>query len=132
MTALRTALAGVIGAAVLAACLLVPGLRLGAERPWLAACVLIVPVAAVLASTGYRHYGPVRAVAVAVVVTLAAEGISCAVAVFTLVKALSGEGVAPVWAILLFATPVVSVLLLGVAALRFVPRRSAVQDSPRG
>jgi len=118
------ALAGVIGAAVLAAFLLVPGLRLGADRPWLGAVVLVAPVAALLIGTGYRHYGLGRAAAVAAAVTLAADGVSWLVAVFTLVKVLRGEGVAPVWAILLSVTPAVSVLALGALALRIVPPRS--------
>ena len=117
-------MAGVLGAAVLAAFLLVPGLRLGADRPWLGAVVLIVPLTALLIGTGYRHYGLRRAAAVALAVTLVADGISWVVALFTLVKALSGEGVAPVWAILLSVTPAISVLALGVLALRVVPPRS--------
>ena len=52
--------------------------------------------------------------------TLAADGVSWVVAVFTFVKVLSGEGVAPVWVILLSVTPAVSVLALGVLALRIV------------
>ncbi len=119
-----TALAGVVGAAVLAGFLLVPGLRLGLDRPWLGVVVLVVPVAVLLTATGYRHYGPVRAAAVAMAVTLVADAVGWAVALFTLVKALSGEGVAPVWVILLSVTPAVSVLVLGVLALRIIPPRS--------
>lgn len=117
-------MAGVVGAAVLAAFLLVPGLRLGVDRPWLGAVVLVAPVAVLLTGTGYRHYGLGRAAAVAMAVTLAADAVGWVVAVFTLVKVLSGEGVAPVWAILLSVTPAVSVLMLGVLALRIVPARS--------
>lgn len=123
-----TAVAGIIGAAVLAACLLVPGMRVGADQPWLGATIMIVPVAALLAGTGYRHYGPGRALAVALVVTLAAGGVSWLVAIFTLVKALSGAGVGLVWAILLFATPVISVLALGALALRILPPRHSSGD----
>lgn len=117
------AVAGIIGAAVLAALLLVPGLRLGADQPWWGAVVILVPTAAMLAGTGIRHYGSGRAVAVAVAVTLVAGGVSWLVAVFTLVRALSGAGVGIVWAVLLFLTPVVSVLALGALALRVVPPR---------
>lgn len=117
------AVAGTLGAAVLAALLLVPGLRLGADRPWLGAVIILVPTAAMLAVTGIRHYGAGRAVAVALVVTLVAGSVSWLVAVFTLVRALSGVGVGLVWAILLFLTPVVSVLALGALALRVVPPR---------
>jgi hypothetical protein len=115
------AVAGILGAAVLAALLLVPGLRLGVDQPWLGALVILVPTAAMLAGTGIRHYGVGRALAVASVVTLLAGGVSWLVAVFTLVRALSGVGVGIVWAILLFLTPVVSVLALGALALRVVP-----------
>ncbi len=119
------AVVGIVGAAVLAACLLVPGMRLGADQAWLGVTIMIVPVAALLAGTGYRHYGFGRAIAVALVVTLVAGGVSWLVAVYTLVKALSGTGVGVVWAILLFATPVISVLALGALALRILPPRSS-------
>lgn len=117
------AVAGILGAAVLAAVLLIPGLRLGADQPWLGAVVIIVPTAVLLAATGHRHYGTGRAVAVALVVTVVAGGVSWLVALFTLVKALSGVGVGLAWAILLFVTPAISVLALGALALRVVPPR---------
>lgn len=116
-------MAGIGGAAVLAAGLLVPAMRVGVDRPWLAAVMMVVPVAALLTATGYRHYGLGRALAVALAVTVAAGGVSWLVAVFTLVKALSGAGVGLVWAILLFATPVFSVAALGALALRIAPPR---------
>lgn len=119
----RLAVAGIVGAAVLATLVLVPGLRLGADWPWLGALVILVPTATLLAATGFRHYGPGRAVAVAAVVTVFAGGVSWLVAVFTLVRALSGAGVELAWAILLFLTPAVSVLALGALALRVVPPR---------
>lgn len=117
------AVAGILGAAVLAALVLVPGLRLGAGQPWLGAVVLIVPTAALLTASGYRHYGFGRALVIAISVTTIAAAMSWVVAVFTLVKALSGSGVGLVWALLLFLTPVVSVLALGALALRLVPTR---------
>lgn len=119
------AVVGIIGAAGLAVLLLVPGLRLGADSPWLGAVTMLAPTATLLAVTGYRHYGLGRAVAVAVVVAVGAGGVSWFVAVFTLVRALSGAGVELAWAILLFVTPAVSVLALGALALRIVPPRSA-------
>jgi hypothetical protein len=125
----RTAVAGIIGAAVLAACLLVPGMRVGADQPWLGATIIIVPTAALLTVTGYRRYGLGRAIAVALAVTLLAGGVSWLVALFTLVKALSGAGVGLVWAILLFATPTISVLALGALALRILPPRYATDRS---
>jgi hypothetical protein len=119
------AVVGIVGAAGLATLVLVPGLRLGADAPWLGALVILAPTAALLAATGFRHYGLGRAVAVAAVVSVLAGGISWLVAVFTLVRALSGAGVELAWAILLFLTPAVSVLGLGVLALRVVAERSA-------
>ncbi|ABM12425.1 MULTISPECIES: hypothetical protein [Mycolicibacterium] len=118
-----TTVAGIIGAAVLAAGLLLPAMRVGVDRPWLAAAMMIVPVAALLTATGYRHYGLGRAFTVALVVTVVAGGVSWLVAIFTLVKALSGAGVGLAWAILLFATPVFSVVALGVLALRVLASR---------
>lgn len=115
------AVAGILGGAVIAALLLVPGLRLGAEQPWLGAVVILLPVALMLTATGFRHYGFARAVMVAVAVAAIAGGVSWLVAVFTLVKALSGAGIGFGWAVLLFLTPVVSVMALGALALRFVP-----------
>lgn len=126
----RVAVAGIVGAAVLAAVLVVPGLHIGADAPWLGAVVLLMPTAAVLAVTGYRHYGFGRAVAIALSVAVAAGAVSWLVAMFTLVRALSGAGVEPPWAILLFLTPVVSVLALGALALRIVPARSESGDQP--
>ncbi|UXA19182.1 hypothetical protein [Mycobacterium sp. SMC-4] len=119
------AIAGVLGAAVVAALVLVPGLRVGASQPWLGVLVLVVPTAALLTATGFRHYGLGRAVAVAVAITLAAAAVSWVVAVFTLVRALSGSAVGTAWAILLFLTPVVSVLALGALSLRVVPGMSS-------
>jgi hypothetical protein len=52
-----TAVVGIISAAALAACLLVPGMRLGADPPWVGAAIMIVPLAALLTGTGYRHFG---------------------------------------------------------------------------
>ena len=74
-------------------------------------------------------YGLGRAIAVALAVTLLAGGVSWLVALFTLVKALSGAGVGLVWAILLFATPTISVLALGALALRILPPRYATDRS---
>ncbi|BBX18320.1 hypothetical protein CRI77_06880 [Mycolicibacterium duvalii] len=119
------AVAGIIGAALLAAALLVPAMQMGVDRPWLAVIVMVLPVTALLTATGYRHYGLARAFAVALAVTVVAGGVSWLVAIFTLVKALSGSGVGLVWAVLLFATPVLSVLALGALALRTVPTQPA-------
>nr|WP_090345962.1 hypothetical protein [Mycolicibacterium malmesburyense]CRL78533.1 hypothetical protein CPGR_04761 [Mycolicibacterium malmesburyense] len=115
------AVLGNAGAAVVAALVLVPGLRIGATAPWLGALIIIVPTAALLTATGYRHYGFARALGVSLSVSVIAGAVSWVVAVFTLVKALSGEPVGLAWAVLLFLTPLVSVLALGLLALRVVP-----------
>lgn len=119
------AIAGIVGAAVLATLVLVPGLRVGADSPWLGALVILAPTATLLAAAGVRHYGTGRTVAVAAVVAVVAGGVSWLVALFTLVRALSGVGVGLAWAIPLFLTPAVSVLALGALALRVVPSRFA-------
>lgn len=124
------AVVGIVGAAGLTALLLVPGLRLGADVPWLGAVVMVAPTSTLLAVTGYRHYGLGRALAVALAVTVAAGGISWLVAIFTLVRALSGTGVELAWAILLFLTPAVSVLALGALALRVVASESESASQP--
>lgn len=114
------AVVGLLAAAVLAAAVLVPGLRLGASQPWLGALVIVLPTATLLTVTGYRHYGLARSLAVSLLVSVLAGAVSWIVAVFTLVRALSGAGVGLAWAVLLFLTPVVSVLALGALALRVV------------
>jgi hypothetical protein len=128
MTARRIALTGVAGAAVLAVGLLLPAMRLAADgpgRPWLGALVMIAPTAALLAATGYRHYGIRAAIAVGVAVTLVSSGVSWVVSVAVLVTALDGSGNGGWVPIFMFVTPAVSVLVLGALALRVVPGRSA-------
>ena len=124
------AVAGIVGAALLAMLLLVPGLRVGVDSPWLGALVILAPTVTLLAATGSRHYGTGRAVAVAFVVAVVAGGVSWLVAVYTLFRALSGVGMGFAWAILLFLTPAVSVLALGALALRVVGPRSTPGEQP--
>jgi hypothetical protein len=61
-----------------------------------------------------------RALVITVSVSVLAGVVSWVVVVFTLVKALIGEGVGLAWAVLLFLTPAVSVLALGTLALRLL------------
>ena len=124
-------MAGLLAAAVLAAAVLVPGMRIGATQPWLGALVIVLPTAALLTVTGYRHYGLARSLAVSLLVSVLAGAVSWIVAVFTLVKALSGAGVGLAWAVLLFLTPAVSVLALGALALRAVPPPSSPEPGHR-
>lgn len=122
-TARETATAGIVGGGILAACLLLPGLWIGGRWAWIGVLIIVAPTAALLTATGRRHYGFAGSLTVALVVTLIAGGVSWALAVFALVKALSGEGVQLVWAILPFVASAVSVLALGLIALRVVPAR---------
>lgn len=122
------AVAGIVGAAAISVLLLVPGMRLGVDQPWLGVVVLLAPTAAVLAVTGRLHYGPGRALLVALVVAVLSCCVSWLVALFALVRALSGVGVGLAWGVLLFLTPAVSVLALGLLALKMV----APQSKPRG
>ncbi|HEX2285841.1 MAG TPA: hypothetical protein VHI10_13630 [Mycobacterium sp.] len=120
------AVAGVLVAAVLAACLILPavGQLATLETTWLAAAILCGPSAAVLVVTGYRHYGWARSAAVAVTIMLITGLISWVVTVFAFAEALSGETSSPVMAVVLFGTPALSVVVLGLLALRLVPGRS--------
>lgn len=121
------AVAGVLVAAVLAACLIMPavGQLATLETTWLAAAILGGPTVAVLVLTGYRHYGSVRSVAVAVTVMLVTGLISWVVTVFAFAEAMSGETPGPVIGVVVFGVPALSVLILGLLALRLVPGRAA-------
>src|SRR5581483_8894615 len=80
----KIAVAGVLASAVLAACLVFPAVHQlsTVEGTWLAAAIFCLPTAAVLAATGYRHYGLARSVGVAVAVTLVTALITWVVAIF--------------------------------------------------
>jgi hypothetical protein len=131
----KIAVAGVLATAVLAACLTFPAVdQLSTiEGAWLAAAIFCVPTAAVLAGTGYRHYGLARSVVVAVVIVLVTGLITWVVAVFALASAMSGSTVGPAWGVLVLAAPALSVIIGGLLALRLVPSRpSASVDRPFG
>jgi Kef-type K+ transport system membrane component KefB len=121
------AVAGVLVAAVLASCLIVPAVGQLAtwETTWLAVVIFCVPIGVVLAASGYRHYGWARSVAVAVIVAVIAGVISWVVSVFAVASALSGSATSLVLTIALYAIPGVSVLILGLLALKVVPGRPA-------
>ncbi|MGX9791720.1 hypothetical protein [Mycobacterium sp. MMS18-G62] len=129
----KLAVAGVLVTAVLAACLALPAADQIStiEGTWLAAAILCLPTAALLAATGYRHYGVARSVGVAVAVTLVTGLITWVVAIFTVASAMSGSTIGPVMGILLLAAPALSVIILGLLALRFAPSRpAAAADRP--
>jgi hypothetical protein len=127
------AVAGVIGAAVLATFLLMPSVRQlgGADWLWLGAAIMIVPTAAVLTATGYGLYGLWRSLGMAVAVMVITSVITWVVAVFTFAAALSESPAGTVLGIVLFATPAVCVLVFGLLAIRFVPVRSQAAEQPQ-
>ncbi|SEH79112.1 hypothetical protein SAMN04489835_4168 [Mycolicibacterium rutilum] len=122
----KIAAAGVVGAAVLAACLILPALgRLATvDGTAPAAAILGVPLAAVLAGTGMRHYGPGRAVAVALAVTAVALAATGALSLVVAVSALNGSSTTLAAGVFLLGTPVTLVLALGFLALQLVPART--------
>jgi hypothetical protein len=123
----KIAIAGVVVTAVLAACLALPAVdRISTVGgTWLAAAIFCLPTAAVLTLSGYRHYGVGRSVAVAVAVVLVTAVVTWVVAVFTVASAMAASGTGPVMGIVMLAAPALTVLILGLAALRLVPARPA-------
>jgi hypothetical protein len=117
------AVAGVLVAAVLASCVVMPavGQTSTLDGMWLGAAIMGLPSAAVLAVTGYRHYGWARSLAVAVTIALVTCLISWVVAIFAVASALSGSAIGWVLGIALYGTPALTVVILGLVALKFVP-----------
>jgi hypothetical protein len=122
----KVAVAGVLVAAILAACVAMPTIgQLSAPSGWwLAAAIMGLPTAAVLVATGYRHYGWARSVAVAVAIAVITLVVTWAVFVYAFAAALSGSTVGPVLGIVIYGTPALTVVVLGLLALRFVPGRA--------
>ncbi|OBI84641.1 hypothetical protein [Mycobacterium sp. E740] len=123
----KLALAGVVVAAVLASCLVLPAMsRLATfEGTWLAAAILGVPTAVVLFTTGYPHYGSGRSAAVALGVTTITLVASWVFSVLVVASALSGSTTTMATGVLLYGIPAAIVAVLGFAALRLVPGRPA-------
>jgi hypothetical protein len=115
------AVIGVLATAVLAASLVVPVSRqLGtAEGMWLAAAIMLVPTMVVLIATSFRYYGLLRSVAVAAFVMVITSIVTFVISVFAFATALSGSVTGIMLAIVLFGGPALSVLILGLLALRF-------------
>ena len=116
---------GVVVAAIAAAALVMPAARhLGPVTGLLtAAAILGIPVLLVLAVSGAAHYGVVAGSVVAVVVAIVKCVVSGVVATFAFATALSGSVTGLVLALVLFGAPALSVLTLGLLALRIVPGR---------
>jgi hypothetical protein len=122
----KVAVAGVLVAAILAACVAMPTIgQLSAPSGWwLAAAIMGLPTAAVLVATGYRYYGWARSVAVAVTIAVITLVVTWAVFVYAFAAALSGSTVGPVLGIVIYGTPALTVVVLGLLALKFVPGRA--------
>lgn len=120
------AVVGVVVAAIAAAALVMPAARqLGPMTGLLAAAAIIgVPVLVVLAVSGAAHYGVLASSVVAVVIAVITCAVSCVVAGFTFATALSGSVTGVVLAVVLFGVPALTVLILGLLALRLVPARA--------
>ncbi len=120
------AVVGVVVAAIAAAALVMPAARqLGPATGLLtAAAILGIPVLVVLAVSGAAHYGVLASSVVAVVVAVITCVVSFVVAAFAFATALSGSVTGVVLAVVLFGAPALSVLILGLVALRVVPARS--------
>lgn len=124
------AMVGVIVAAVLASCLILPAMGKLAtlEGTWLAAAIVGIPTVAVLVATGYRHYGLGRSVAVAVVVMTIAMFASWVFSVSVVAAALGGSTTTLAMGVLLYGIPAAIVAALGLLALKLVPARSPSSD----
>jgi len=120
------AVVGVVVAAIVAAALVMPAARqLGPATGLLAAAAIMgIPVLLLLAVSGAAHYGVVASAVVAVVVAVITCVVSWVVAAFAFATALSGSVTGLVLAIVLFGAPALTVLILGLLALRVVPARS--------
>jgi hypothetical protein len=120
------AVVGVVVAAIAAAALVMPAARqLGPVTGLLTAAAIIgIPVFLVLAVSGAAHYGVVASSVVAIAIALITCVVSSVVAAFIFATALSGSVTGALLAVVLFGGPALTVLVLGLLALRLVPARS--------
>jgi hypothetical protein len=123
----KIAVAGVVVAAVLASCLVMPtvGHLSTMDGAWLAAVIMGLPTAVVLAATGFRHYGLARSIVVAVVIMVITFVVTWVMTVFAVASAMGGGSLSLALSVALYAIPAASVLILGFLALKFLPARSA-------
>ncbi len=123
----KIAVAGVVVAAVLASCLVMPtvGHLSTLDGAWLAATIMGLPTAAVLVATGFRHYGWARSIVVAVVIMATTFVVTWVMTIFAVASALGGSPLSLTLSIVLYAIPAVSVLILGFLALKVLPARTA-------
>jgi hypothetical protein len=122
----KIAILGVFVAAVVAAALVKPtvGQLSALSGVWLGAAIMGLPTVAVLVATGYRHYGLARSVAVAVPIALITLVVTWVVFVYAFASALSGSVTGPVMTVVIFGVPAVTVVVLGLLALKLVPGHS--------
>lgn len=117
---------GVVVAAIAAAALVMPAARqLGPATGLLTAAAIIgIPVFLLLAASGAAHYGVWASSVVAAAIAVITCVVSCVVAAFAFATALSGSVTGVLLAVVLFGAPALTVLILGLLALRLVPARS--------
>jgi hypothetical protein len=118
------ALVGNVATAAAALVMLVARQLGSATGSWAAAAIPGLPVLAVLAVSGAAHYGVLASSVIAVVVAAITCVVSWVVAAFAFATALSGSVTGLVLAPVLFGAPALSVLILGLLALRVVPGRA--------
>ena len=130
----KIAIAGVVVAAMLAASLVTPmvGQLSAFSGVWLAAAIIGLPTVVVLTATGYRHYGLPGSLAVAVTIALVTFVVTWAVFVFAFASALSGSITGPVMGVVLHGVPALSVVVLGLLALKIVPRGDSFEVAGTG
>lgn len=118
------ALAGVLLTAVLMVILIRPAMReiVGPYgQPVVGVLILAVPTVALLTATSYRYYGLMRALVVALCVIVTAGIVSGIAVVLAVGAAQMPSSTAFFVFALILAAPFLSVLVLGMLALRLVP-----------
>jgi multisubunit Na+/H+ antiporter MnhB subunit len=95
------------------------------DGAWQAVAIFGLPTVAVLTVTGYRRYGWARSLAVAAAIMLITGFVSWVVTIFVLASALSGSTIGVASGIVLYGIPALSVMILGLLALKILPARSS-------
>jgi hypothetical protein len=127
------AVVGLVVAAIAAAALVMPAARqLGPATGFLTGAAIIgIPVFLLLAVSGAAHYGVLASSVVAAAIAVITCVVSGVVATFTFATALSGSVAGVLLAIVLLGGPALTVLILGLLALRVVPARSGAATARR-
>ncbi|ORB30991.1 hypothetical protein [Mycolicibacterium parafortuitum] len=124
------AVAGVLGAAVVAIALVMPAARLlGSDGGLVAGLALFaLPVFVVLGATGAPFYGAVRAGVVAGLLTLVVTVVTWVLALLAVTSALAGSGTGLVLTVAVFAVPALILVGAGLASLRLLNGATPVED----